>query len=38
LAFALANDDKQLHEAIYESLSALDEPDELVRLVEHALG
>jgi hypothetical protein len=38
LAFALAADDAQLHEAIYESISALDEPAELVRLVEHALG
>lgn len=38
LAFALTAEDTQLHEAIYESLSALDEPAELVRLVEHALG
>lgn len=38
LVFALAADDTQLHEAIYESISALDEPAELVRLVEHALG
>jgi hypothetical protein len=38
LVFALAADDTQLHEAIYESISALDEPAELVRRVEHALG
>lgn len=38
LVFALAADDTQLHEAIYESISALDEPAELVRLVKHALG
>lgn len=38
LAFALADDDTQLHEAIYESIAALDEPSEPVRLVEHSLG
>lgn len=38
LVFALAADDTQLYEAIYESISALDEPAELVRMVEHALG
>ena len=38
LMFALAADDAQLHEAIYESISALDEPTKLVRLVERALG
>lgn len=38
LAFALAADDMDLQEAIYESFSALDEPADLVRLVEHALG
>lgn len=38
LAFALAADDAQLHEAIYESLSALEEPGELLRLLEQTLG
>lgn len=38
LVFALADDDAQVHEAIYESIAALDEPAELVRMVEHALG
>jgi hypothetical protein len=37
LAFALATE-AQLHEAIYEALSALDEPGELERLIERALG
>lgn len=37
LAFVLADDD-QLHEAIYESISALDESGELVRRVDRALG
>lgn len=38
LAFALTADDTQLHEAIYESIVALDEPGELVRLIERTLG
>lgn len=38
LAFALASDDTHHHEAIYESISAVDEPGELMRLVERALG
>ena len=37
-AFALAADDTPLHEAIYESISAPDDPAELMRRVEHALG
>ena len=38
LAFALSADEAHLHEAIYEAISAMDEPAELVRLVEGALG
>jgi hypothetical protein len=38
LAFSLAADDAQLHETIYESISALDDPAELMRRLEHALG
>lgn len=38
LAFALATNDTQIHEAIYESISALDEPGELIRLLEQVLG
>lgn len=37
LAFALSSEDAQLHEAIYEAISALDNPDDLVRLVEEVL-
>ena len=38
LAFAVTDDDTRLHEAIYEAICALDEPGELVRLVERVLG
>jgi len=38
LAVAVQDDDAQLHEAIYEAISALDEPDALIRLVERVLG
>jgi ethanolamine utilization protein EutA (predicted chaperonin) len=38
LAFALAADDTQLHEAIYESISALGEPAEMVHKIEEVLG
>ncbi len=38
LAFALAEDDAKLHEAIYESIAALPEPAELVHLIEEALA
>ncbi len=38
LVYALSDDDNQLHEAIYESISALAAPAELVRMVEGALG
>ena len=38
LAFALTGDDAQVHEAIYESIAALPEPAELVRLIEEALA
>jgi hypothetical protein len=37
LAFALADEPGQLHEAIYEALAALDDPSELVRAVESEL-
>ena len=38
LAFALSADGAHLHEAIYEAIAAMDEPGELVRLVDGALG
>jgi hypothetical protein len=38
LAFALAADDTQLHEAIYESISALNEPAEMMLMIEEVLG
>ena len=37
LAFSLSDDDGQIHDAIYETLIALEDPAELVRLVEGAL-
>jgi hypothetical protein len=37
LAFALSDDDAQLHESIYEAVTAMDDPGELVRLVDDAL-
>jgi hypothetical protein len=37
LALALTDDPEQLHEAIYEAIAALDDPDELVRVVESEL-
>lgn len=37
LAFCVAADDGELHEAIYESIAAVDDPAELMRLVERAL-
>ena len=38
LVLALAIDDVQLHEAIYEAISTLDDPAELVSAVERAFG
>lgn len=38
LAHALVADDRELHEAIYEALNALDESAELLRVVEGILG
>jgi len=37
LAFALSQDDAELHEAVYEAISAMDIPDELVQTVARAL-
>lgn len=37
LVFALSGDDAQLHEAIYEAITAIDDPGDIVRLVEEAL-
>src|SRR5215470_11304394 len=37
LAFALTDDDTKLHESIYEAISAMDDPTELVRLLDAAL-
>lgn len=38
LAFVVTADDTQLHEALYEALSAFDAPTELIRLTEGALA
>jgi hypothetical protein len=37
LAFGLSDDDTQLHESIYEAITAMDDPGELMRLVESVL-
>ncbi|WP_437967623.1 hypothetical protein WMF04_50180 [Sorangium sp. So ce260] len=37
LVFALSNDSAQLHEAIYEAIAAMSDPDELVRAAEREL-
>lgn len=38
LVFAVTQDPEQLHEAVYEAISAINNPDEVVRVVEKVLS
>jgi hypothetical protein len=37
LVFALSGDEAQLHEAIYEAIAAMDDPGDLMRLIDGTL-